>query len=82
MKPMPNLVQTILHLSWALESQCDGATNVFKSTGMANLLGMGFARETLINDLNTIKPPYNLNSLTIAAAMEQLQQQHRVQKNK
>ena len=69
-------------LSWALEYPNVMVLQTFsKAQGMAGArLGMGFTRETLINDLNTIKPPYNLNSLTIAAAMEQLQQQHRVQK--
>ena len=69
-------------LSWAMEYPNVMVLQTFsKAQGMAGArLGMAFASETLINDLNTIKPPYNLNTLTIAAAMEQLQQQHRVQK--
>ena len=42
-----------------------------KAQGMAGArLGMAFAHPELIRYLNRIKAPYNLNSLTLAAAMQ------------
>ena len=38
-------------------------------------LGMAFANSDLINYLNKFKAPYNLNSLTINAALERINEQ-------
>lgn len=44
-----------------------------KAWGMAGIrLGMGFASTDIINVLNKIKPPYNINSLTQDKALELL----------
>lgn len=46
-----------------------------KSIGMAGIrLGMGWASESIIAVFNRIKPPYNVNGLTQAAALEVLSQ--------
>ena len=47
-----------------------------KAQGMAGVrLGMAFAHKTLIAFLNRIKAPYNINSLSLTAASEQLKKQ-------
>ena len=52
-----------------------------KAQGMAGArLGMAFAAPELIHFLNRIKAPYNINSLTIEAALCRLKEQHLVQK--
>jgi len=44
-----------------------------KAYGMAGIrFGMGFSNEKIINYLNKIKPPYNINVLTERKALEQL----------
>jgi histidinol-phosphate aminotransferase len=44
-----------------------------KAYGMAGIrLGMGFSNEKIINYLNKIKPPYNINVLTERKAFEEL----------
>jgi histidinol-phosphate aminotransferase len=49
-----------------------------KAWGMAGIrLGMAFAQAPLIEWLNKVKPPYNVNQLTQNAAMEALQQPER-----
>ncbi|MEO1653048.1 MAG: histidinol-phosphate transaminase [Bacteroidota bacterium] len=46
-----------------------------KAWGLAGLrLGMGFAQKEIIEVLNRIKPPYNINSLTQEAAWQALEQ--------
>jgi histidinol-phosphate aminotransferase len=48
-----------------------------KAWGMAGLrLGMAFAAPNIIHVLNRIKPPYNINSLTQAYALEALDKPH------
>jgi histidinol-phosphate aminotransferase len=50
-----------------------------KAQGLAGArLGMAFAHPMLIQFLNRIKAPYNINSLTIAAALKRLEEQDRV----
>ena len=50
-----------------------------KAQGLAGArLGMAFAHPKLIQFLNRIKAPYNINSLTIAAALKRLEEQDRV----
>lgn len=45
-----------------------------KAWGLAGIrLGMAFAHETIIELLNKVKPPYNINQLTQQAALEALQ---------
>lgn len=47
-----------------------------KAQGMAGArLGMAFANSDLINYLNKFKAPYNLNSLTISAALKRINEQ-------
>ena len=47
-----------------------------KARGLAGIrLGMAFANEQIINILNRIKLPYNINTLTINAAYESLKNQ-------
>jgi histidinol-phosphate aminotransferase len=44
-----------------------------KARGLAGIrLGVGFANEQIISVLNKIKPPYNINTLTIRKAMEEV----------
>lgn len=44
-----------------------------KAYGLAGIrLGIGFASEGILQILNKIKPPYNINQLTIQRALEQL----------
>ena len=51
-----------------------------KAQGMAGArLGMAFAHPELIRYLNRIKAPYNINSLTLAAALQRLEEQEQVQ---
>ncbi len=46
-----------------------------KAWGMAGIrLGMAFAAEAIINLLNAVKPPYNVNRLSQKAALDALQQ--------
>jgi len=53
-----------------------------KAQGMAGIrLGMAFAQAELINYINRIKAPYNLNSLTIEAAFKRLREQDQIRKN-
>jgi len=53
-----------------------------KAQGMAGIrLGMAFAQAELINYINRIKAPYNLNSLTIDAAFKRLREQDQIRKN-
>ena len=53
-----------------------------KAQGMAGIrLGMAFAQAELINCINRIKAPYNLNSLTIEAAFKRLREQDQIRKN-
>jgi len=52
-----------------------------KAWGMAGLrLGMGFASVDIIEILNRIKPPYNVNSLTQKKALELLSDEQRCKK--
>ena len=52
-----------------------------KAQGMAGArLGMAFANRDLISFLNSLKAPYNLNSLTINTAIQRLDQQDLVKK--
>lgn len=52
-----------------------------KAQGLAGArLGMAFAHPDLIAFLNRIKAPYNLNSLTINAALQRLENQDQVRK--
>ncbi|HYC27173.1 MAG TPA: histidinol-phosphate transaminase [Chitinophagaceae bacterium] len=51
-----------------------------KAWGMANIrLGMAFAHAKLIDILNKIKAPYNINGLTQRAALEALENRHRME---
>ena len=53
-----------------------------KAQGMAGIrLGMAFAQAELINYINRIKAPYNLNSLTIETAFKRLREQDQIRKN-
>ena len=50
-----------------------------KAQGMAGArLGMTFAHPQMIHFLNRIKAPYNLNSLTLKAALKQIENQKKV----
>lgn len=52
-----------------------------KAWGMAGIrLGMAFARKEIIDLLNKVKPPYNVNQLTQKVALEALQQYDEQQK--
>ena len=52
-----------------------------KAQGMAGArLGMAFAHPELITFLNRLKAPYNINTLTINAALERLENQEEIQK--
>ena len=44
-------------------------------------LGMGFSNEKIINYLNKIKPPYNINVLTERKALEELYKIDEIEKN-
>ncbi len=53
-----------------------------KAWGMAGLrLGMAFANRDIIRILNRIKPPYNINTLTQKAVLENLTKQKSVTEN-
>jgi histidinol-phosphate aminotransferase len=53
-----------------------------KAYGMAGIrLGMGFSNEKIINYLNKIKPPYNINVLTEKKALEELYKIDEIEKN-
>ena len=53
-----------------------------KAYGMAGIrLGMGFSNENIINYLNKIKPPYNINILTERKALEELSRTDEIKKN-
>ena len=53
-----------------------------KAYGMAGIrLGMGFSSEKIINYLNKIKPPYNINLLTERKALEELNKIDEIEKN-
>ena len=53
-----------------------------KAYGMAGIrLGMGFSNEKIINYLNKIKPPYNINILTERKALEELNKIDEIEKN-
>jgi len=53
-----------------------------KAYGMAGIrLGMGFSNEKIINYLNKIKPPYNINVLTERKALEQLNNSDEIKTN-
>ncbi|MDG1344105.1 MAG: histidinol-phosphate transaminase [Flavobacteriaceae bacterium] len=53
-----------------------------KAYGMAGIrLGMGFSNQKIINYLNKIKPPYNINVLTERKALEELNKIDEVKKN-
>jgi histidinol-phosphate aminotransferase len=53
-----------------------------KAYGMAGIrLGMGFSNEKIINYLNKIKPPYNINILTERKALEELNKIDDIEKN-
>ena len=53
-----------------------------KAYGMAGIrLGMGFSNEKIINYLNKIKPPYNINVLTERKALEELNKIDEIKKN-
>ena len=53
-----------------------------KAYGMAGIrLGMGFSNEKIINYLNKIKPPYNINVLTERKALEELYKIDEIEKN-
>lgn len=52
-----------------------------KAWGLAGIrLGMAFASEAIIQLLNAVKPPYNVNRLTQEAAQKALQEQEKQQK--
>ena len=51
-----------------------------KAWGMAGIrLGMAFAREEIIQTMNKVKYPYNINQLTQQKALEEVMQYERVQ---
>ena len=53
-----------------------------KAYGMAGIrLGMGFSNQKIINYLNKIKPPYNINVLTERKALEELNKIDKIKKN-
>ena len=53
-----------------------------KAYGMAGIrLGMGFSNEKIINYLNKIKPPYNINTLTENKAIEELSKSEELKSN-
>jgi histidinol-phosphate aminotransferase len=53
-----------------------------KAYGMAGIrLGMGFSNEKIINYLNKIKPPYNINVLTERKALKELNKIDEIEKN-
>ena len=53
-----------------------------KAYAMAGIrLGMGFSNEKIINYLNKIKPPYNINVLTEKKALEELNKIDDIKKN-
>ncbi len=53
-----------------------------KAYGLAGIrLGMGFSNEKIINYLNKIKPPYNINVLTERKALEELNKIDEIEKN-
>ena len=53
-----------------------------KAYGMAGIrLGMGFSNQKIINYLNKIKPPYNINVLTERKALEELNKIDEFKKN-
>ena len=53
-----------------------------KAYGMAGIrLGMGFSNEKIINYLNKIKPPYNVNTLTENKAIEELSRSEELKSN-
>ena len=53
-----------------------------KAYGMAGIrLGMGFSNQKIINYLNKIKPPYNINTLTERKALEELNKIDEIKKN-
>ena len=53
-----------------------------KAYGMAGIrLGMGFSSKKIIDYLNKIKPPYNVNVLTERKALEQLNKIDEIEKN-
>ena len=53
-----------------------------KAYGMAGIrLGMGFSNKKIINYLNKIKPPYNINVLTEKKALEELNKIDEIKKN-
>ena len=53
-----------------------------KAYGMAGIrLGMGFSNQKIINYLNKIKPPYNINVLTERKALNELNNIDEIKKN-
>ena len=53
-----------------------------KAYGMAGIrLGMGFSNQKIINHLNKIKPPYNINVLTERKALQELNKIDEIKKN-
>ena len=53
-----------------------------KAYGMAGIrLGMGFSNQKIINYLNKIKPPYNINVLTERKALKELNNIDEIKKN-
>ena len=53
-----------------------------KAYGMAGIrLGMGFSNQKIINYLNKIKPPYNINVLTERKALDELNKIDEIKKN-
>ena len=53
-----------------------------KAYGMAGIrLGVGFSNQKIINYLNKIKPPYNINVLTERKALEELNKIDEIKKN-
>lgn len=53
-----------------------------KAYGMAGIrLGMGFSSKKIIDYLNKIKPPYNINVLTERKALEELNKIDEIEKN-
>ena len=53
-----------------------------KAYGMAGIrLGMGFSSKKIIDYLNKIKPPYNINILTERKALEELNKIDEIEKN-
>jgi len=53
-----------------------------KAYGMAGIrLGMSFSNQKIINYLNKIKPPYNINVLTERKALEELNKIDEIKKN-